>query len=141
MVWGNAQFTSTFDGVCPRCAGPVSLTLEVCDDHAGGQGEVCANCDAVFATWARRRCDVCRFDLMVPAWHHLLQHPAIAGFFFEQGVSTIPWTWETLTDEAVRPTKEAVGEGPFQLQFTFEVDGETLDATLDEELEVIGVSG
>lgn len=141
MTWGNSRFTPMYDGVCPRCAGPVSLTLQICDDHEGGRGQVCANCDAVFAVWALRVCDVCGFDLMVPAWHHLLGHPAVSGFFYERGVTTTPWTWEMLTAEAVRPVGEDIAEDPFRLRFTFELDGDELDVTLDEKMEVVMAEG
>ncbi len=137
MAWGNAQFTSMYDGVCPRCAGPVSLTIETCDDHTGGQGEICEECTAVFATWAHRECDICRFDAVVPAWVHLLQHPGVAGFFFDHDVVTIPWTWEVLTAATVRPTREEVSDDPFRVQFRFEVDGDHLDVRLDDALDVV----
>lgn len=139
VTWGDSKMTPMFDGVCPRCAGPVSLTLQVCDDHEGGRGRVCETCDAVFAVWARRVCDVCRYEHITPAWTHILRHPVISGFFYERGVMTTSWTWEVLTAEVVRPTREAITEDPFRLQFKFEADGDELDVTLDGELDVIGV--
>lgn len=140
VTWGDSKMTPMFDGVCPRCAGPVSLTRQVCDNHKGGRGRVCENCDAVFAVWARRVCEVCKFDLMVPAWHHLLRHPAVAWFFYERGVMTISWTWEMLTAEVVRPTREDITEDPFRLQFRFEADRDELYVTLDDELRVVDVA-
>lgn len=140
MAWGDSRITPMYDGVCPRCAGPVSLTLQVCNEHEGGRGRVCENCDAVFAVWARRKCGVCRFEFMVPAWHHLLRHPAVASFYYEGGVKTTSWSWEILTAETVRPTREVVTEDPFRLQFRFEVEGDELDVTLDAELDVLDVT-
>lgn len=140
MTWGDSQITPMYGGVCPRCAGPVTLSLQVCDDHDGGQGRICDNCDAVFAVWARRICEVCRFEFMVPAWHHLLQHPAVGGFFYDHGVITTAWTWEMLTAEVVRPTEEKLDEDPFRLCFTFDVDGDELDVTLNDELRVVDVA-
>lgn len=137
MTWANSRFTPMYDGVCPRCAGSVSLTLQICNTHEGGSGRVCEHCDAVFAVWVRRSCRVCGFELMVPAWHHLLEHPAVAGFFYERGVMTTPWTWEVLTAEAVRPVTEILTEDPFRLGFTFELDGDALNVTLDEEMKVV----
>jgi hypothetical protein len=139
IAWANSHLTPMYEGVCPRCAGPVSLSLQVCEDHDGGRGRVCEQCDAIFAVWAERICEVCRFEFLVPAWHHLLGHPTVAGFYYQRGVTTTPWTWEMLTAEVVRPTEELT-EDPFRLQFTFDVDGDELVVTLDEELAITDVA-
>lgn len=139
MAWGDSQLMPMYDGVCPRCAGPVSLSLQVCDDHQGGQGRICEHCDAVFAVWARRICEVCRFEFMVPGWHHLLQHPRVAGFFYDRDVMTSSWTWEVLTAEVVRPTEEKLDEEPFRVHYTFAVGDDELDVTVDDELDVLDV--
>lgn len=141
MAWGDSHITPMYDGVCPRCAGPVSLSLQVCDNHEGGDGRVCENCDAVFAVWAHRICEVCRFEFMVPGWHQLLKYPAVAGFFHDREVMTSSWTWEVLTAEVVRPIEEEFDEDPFRLRYRFQAKGDKLDVTLDERLRVIDTAG
>ncbi|MFC7136960.1 hypothetical protein ACFQRB_11755 [Halobaculum litoreum] len=46
------------DGICPRCGGESTATIEVCDDHDGGE-EPCSACGVTMPAVVRTTCRVC----------------------------------------------------------------------------------
>ncbi|MFB6186381.1 MAG: winged helix-turn-helix domain-containing protein, partial [Halobacteriaceae archaeon] len=58
------------NGNCPRCAGSVDQSIEVCDDHRPN-GAICGNCNTRFAVIYDYRCTNCNHRKRGGFSHHL----------------------------------------------------------------------
>lgn len=74
-------------GVCDLCSGPMTASLDICEDHASDG--LCRTCDLVPRATVRFRCSVCkRIHHLMPV--NLVQlHPAGIAFFWDQGIPLV----------------------------------------------------
>jgi hypothetical protein len=126
------------EGVCPECAGTVSGSLDVCEDHGLDDGEendeLCPACGTRYPVWPRLTCDNCKFSTIYPPWFRVLSVPAVASFCRDHGVDPGPaLTWETWRALATVDTR-VVATDPLVVEVTFEVDDETVTATVEGSL-------
>jgi hypothetical protein len=120
-------------GICPECAGTVSGSLDVCEDHElpGGSDELCRSCGTRYPVWPRLICDNCKFSTIYPPWFRALAVPEVAAFCRDHGVDSGPaLTWETWRALGAVDTR-VVSTGPLVVEVTFEVDDETVTATME----------
>lgn len=122
--------------VCPRCTAPTELSIaSVCLEH-DVSGDFCDTCEHRNGVRIRFECTNCVFEKTAPAIMGLLDVPEIMRFAAEHGLNTtdrgIEWGW--YYEESVLQTD------PYEFEFTFTLDEETLTLTVDEEFTVTSSS-
>jgi DNA-binding transcriptional ArsR family regulator len=138
----DSKLSPMMKGVCPECAGRVSLSFDVCDDHHVAESGLCPRCDTRFSVWARYECDHCKYDRNAAMWFAALNHPAVIAFYHDHGLDeTIPFrklTWENA--EYVRNvTQEVVERDPYRFRVRIPIEDEAIVVHLDERLDVRSV--
>lgn len=143
----NAAFTGGvlqfgLGGVCDTCRGPMDGWLRVCDDHAT-EG-MCPNCGWQAAVVARFRCTVCKRHHQVVPWWLVIDHPAVVAFYYDRGVSLqyedgVSFQPRIASNLQAHHDQELVSADPPQVRVTIQYEGDELQLTLDEELNVIDV--
>lgn len=131
---------SLVEGVCPRCAGPVDTSLEICEDH-DSEGP-CDNCGAVWPINFRSRCRVCKRSSGGPPNWMVGFHPDVVGFYSERGVQ-----YQFASDGGFGPTvldpeneQTVVSDDPLRVRITYEYEGDQLEVLIDEEMNVLEVT-
>ncbi|WP_433629192.1 winged helix-turn-helix domain-containing protein [Halomicrococcus sp. NG-SE-24] len=141
-VWTGGLLHSGLGGVCDACSGPMEGWLHLCDDHTA-EG-VCPNCGWRDAVVARFRCGVCkRHHQMVP-WWLVINHPVVVAFYYDHGV---PLQYEDGVHFQPRielnlqahHDQELVSVDPPLVRVTIDYEGDELQLTMDEELNIIEV--
>lgn len=131
-TWGHLDAIAAANNVCPRCSARVEFSIQVCENHDATDG-LCKQCDHRLAVWVRFRCTNCIYEQGVTAVMALLTVPDLLAFVGKHGFNTtgdgIEWGWEY--EEDIRSTD------PFEAQFTFTIDGDSLTLTVDEDLSVV----
>lgn len=122
-------------GVCPRCSARVASTVQVCEDHDAGPGH-CDKCDQQFGVSIGVSCTNCILEQESVFSKHLLAEPRLMAFMIDHGVDPVSPNGFHLfrMDERIRSVD------PFEGEFTFAAEDETLTLTVNEELEVTDVS-
>lgn len=138
----DSKISPMMKGVCPECAGQVTLSYDVCEDHHVDETTLCPNCDARFEVWTVYECDHCKYQRASAMWFAALNHPAVIAFYHEHGLDeTIPFrklTWENA--RFVRNiTHEVVDTAPYRFEVRIPVGGEALVVDLDADLDVLSV--
>lgn len=118
-------------GVCPRCSAPVTSTVQVCEDHDDGPGH-CDRCDQEFGVTIAVSCTNCILEQESVFSKHLLAEPQLMAFMIDHGVDPVSPDGFHLfrMEERIRSVD------PFEAEFTFAAETETLTLTVNEELEV-----
>jgi hypothetical protein len=114
-------------GFCTLCGGQVERTLV--QDFAD-TGEPVANVPVVGMS-----CRECGFGTTQIVGALVLDHPAVIGFLFDQGVDireTPIWEFDWLAEDHAAITSE----DPLRIDVTVEEGTETIDLTLDEDFSV-----
>jgi len=136
-TWANLEILAMSAGICPRCSATVEPSLSVCADHDADDG-LCATCGGRYAVGLSFECTNCIFRS--------------GGVFIIALVATTPML-DFLTDHGLNPVvpdstrrvqavhadyeEELLSRDPFRARFTFDVDGDTLTLTVDDDLEVV----
>lgn len=135
-----AQFAA---GVCPWCMGQVESTLHVCDDHDPGADDVCRACGRQWECAARFVCTICKLNPQVDLQRHSEHNPSVIAFYREHGINLNDLDMETLRRlEALRADADhdSVSTDPPRVRVTFRREGDELQLTYDEELNVVAVT-
>jgi len=82
----DAKIAPMMKGVCPECAGRISISHDVCREHDPDVSGLCAACDTRFPVWSQFTCEHCRYSRRSPPWFVALNHPAVVAFYHEHGV-------------------------------------------------------
>lgn len=126
------------EGVCPVCTGRVDASLSFCENHDMSEA-ACPECG-----WIRRpvgqTCAVCKFRWLHTAGQAIATHPAVIGFHYERGISFDIANFEHYV-RVLEWEEDLVSEEPLELRVTVPVDGDELQLTLDERVEVIDIDG
>lgn len=140
FVWVVGELGMAVNGVCPRCGAPVENSLNVCTSH-DTVDEHCDHCDRRYAATVQYRCTNCVYVVGgILGTIRLLPEPDLRTFLIDHGFdpvapsSTRFWKATQVYDEDIR------GTDPFEAQFTFTVDGDTLALTVDDDLSVIEIA-
>ncbi|WP_267643675.1 winged helix-turn-helix domain-containing protein [Haloarchaeobius amylolyticus] len=123
--WTRSRFHLAMDGICPNCAGEMSMTVEG-DPDAGGVS-------------SHHRCGNCKYEARAPLFGHVVRHPAVVSFYYDRGidVADLPY-WEL--QALAREFDETVStEDGWTATVTIEADDESLRLTLDDSLAVTTV--
>lgn len=134
-TWGFRDMVALSNGVCPRCSGRLDQAAECCPDHRSGGG-LCETCGNRHAVQIRSRCDTCIFAHEGAFVLKLLTNTQLLAFITAHDLNPVLDNWEFgwRYDESVTATD------PFEARFTFDIEGDRLTLTVDEELDVTAVS-
>lgn len=138
----DSKVSPMMKGICPECAGQVTHTHDVCEDHAPDESGLCPTCDTRFSVWTTYECDHCRYSRTTATWFVAMNHPAVIAFCHDHGLEeTIPF--RKLTGDNARfvrdVTQTVVQRDPYRFRVTIPVESDVLVVTLDEDLDVRSV--
>lgn len=139
------QFELQLRGICPECSGPVDDWLHICEDHRPEGGRACPTCGTQYEVSVNYVCSVCKHRGHAVAQAAVHDHPAVVAFCYEHGIeqtfdlespSACGRLWAHLFDRDY----VVVSEDPVRVRITVPGDGEELQLTIDEDLDVVDVS-
>lgn len=121
-------------GVCPRCSARVTQTVRVCEEHDSSAGH-CDRCNQQFGVTIAVSCTNCIFEQESVFSKYLLADPRLMAFMIDHDIDPLcPNGFHLFSlDERIRSVE------PFEGEFTFRADGETITLTVNEELVVSDV--
>jgi DNA-binding transcriptional ArsR family regulator len=122
------------DGFCWHCEGPVALSVQPL--ATTGDGDPPA--DVADVPIARFECERCGNVITSDLGSAFVDHPAVAGFYFDRGVDVREHPFETF-DTLVPDRSEIRERDPFRASVTFPADGETVTLVVDGDGEVVAV--
>lgn len=134
-VWTAINMHAVGRGMCPRCSGAVTRSVDVCEAHESIDGS-CEQCGRHFAGIASANCTNCIFEMQAGIAAHLGATIELMEFLIEQGI-------DPLAPEEFHPYA-AVEENiqstdPFFGRYTFTIESESLTLSVDEQLSVKSV--
>ena len=122
-------------GFCWHCDGQVAATVVPVSEMITA-AEIPAQFHGL--PMARYECQRCGVDLTADLGITLLDHPAVAGFFYDHGIDVREeslWSFHaTDTDQSQFRERE-----PVRATMTYTADGATLTLVVDEDLDVVSV--
>ncbi len=135
FTWAYAEWLVAANDVCPRCSAVVERSIRVCEEHDPDE-RFCNQCGHQHAIGFETRCTNCRFTLRSIGSMHVVAATEVIDFISDHGINPIsdPWDWGWEYDE------EIVSLDPLRATFTFSIDDETLEVTVDQDLTVIDSS-
>ena len=128
--------------VCPECIGELDLRVHICEDHEPRHEAPCPACDRQWGTVARFACKTCKQASTWPVALISFTHPLVEAFAWRHGfelgyglrdMETSQW----VADQHEAAKEELVETDPVQVRITHRNDGEMIQLTFDEELNVI----
>lgn len=136
-VYYDGKLTPMVKGVCPECAGSITIEHDVCRNHE--QTGLCGQCETRFAIWSTFTCEYCRYTRKPVMWFAALHHPGVIAFLYQHGLEeTFPF--RKLTSENADLVRDISGEvaqtDPLRFHVTVPVERSILRVVLDEELDV-----
>ncbi len=138
-IWSAHRRASVMDGVCPECAGTMSITsINICDDHQPDWDEYqyCENCESIFRIIVSHICEQCKYHWAMPVSNYLTMEPAVTAFYYEHGIEfdfSTPEQFSLLLDIE----KELLSEDPLRIGITISLEGDELDLTFDGRMDVV----
>lgn len=136
-----------FEEICPDCSGPVEWSLDICENHEVVSGQRCPNCGRSNAILVRETCTVCKSAGHGSPGIKVLLHPAVISFYYEHGVE-IGFTGSLDFEDISRILalvkefeEEVLSTDPPRIRVTASHEGDELHLTLDQDMNVIEVSG
>lgn len=116
-------------GVCPRCSAKVSQAIRACADHDPGPGH-CDRCDQQFGVVIAVDCTNCILEQESVFSKHLLAEPRLMEFMIDHDIDPLNPNGFHLfrMEERIRSVE------PFEGEFTFTADDESITLTVNEEL-------
>lgn len=139
VTWGHLELMAASGELCPRCSARLDREVEACRDHDASDG-LCATCGNRDAVSVSLTCTNCIYDEGGSAIVGLAGAPPLLAFLTTRGYDLVspegdghPAVSRVLNDyeETVESTD------PFRATFTFSVDGDELELTVDEDLAVV----
>ena len=132
-AWITLTMHAASRGICPRCSGRVDHSVAVCDSHDASEG-TCDTCGNRFEAWSSVACTNCTFDIRSGMAGYLLTRPEVMAFLIDNGVDPIA-AGDFHPYAAAKET--ILSHSPFEAQYIFTVEGDTLTVTVDEDLSVV----
>lgn len=126
------------EGVCPECAGMVTATIDICDDHAVDDERLCETCNTRNRFWVEYVCENCRYTRRSALWYRVLNQPEMISRYSERSGSSVSFrklTWEN-PPYIEDITEEVVSRDPLEVRTTIRLDGETFRVTVGSDLRI-----
>lgn len=136
-TWGNLEILAMSVGICPRCSATVDRTLRVCENHdtSGGLCPECRNRQAVRTTVS---CTNCIFQSGGLFDINLVSNTDLLDLLTDHGLNpVVPDSIRRVNEVHGDYGEELLSTEPFRARFIFDVDGDTLALTVDDDLEVV----
>ncbi len=141
----DAKIVPMMAGVCPECAGQTAVEIDICDDHRATLDSLCPECDSRYKVWSEYYCTGCDYRRRSALWFKLMNHSTVIAFFHEFGDLDEFIPLRKLTAENARfitdITETVVSDDPLRIRVDIPFEGHTLQVTVDEALNVVGVDG
>jgi len=134
------EFAALHDDVCPHCSSSVETTLNVCTDHDPGAKTLCTSCDRSHMAEVWMVCSTCKRSTFPPVTVVVLDNPDVTAFYHEHGIKHRFATWEAFV-RSFDVGEELVSEDPLRMRLTIPAGNDELELTLDENLNVLDVTG
>ncbi|SFC75861.1 hypothetical protein SAMN05444422_1225 [Halobiforma haloterrestris] len=125
--------------VCRECAGSISTSVSVCEDHRTPAREPCPRCGTRFPAWTDQRCDTCGFAKRLPVEPFVLTLSPVVGFLASEGIDILTPDFTEIIEPLQDRVETTVTEDPVRVSVTIEGETRTLSVSLDDELEVVGL--
>ncbi len=140
ITWNAAQYPVVTRGVCPECTGRLARSLDVCEDHPVGTGPECSACGTRLAVWVGHVCENCGYSRHFGLWPYAWRHRDVNAFYLDHGLDVNGLTWAqagALIDSI--EYEEVVATDPLRVRQVIRVDGDRLEVTFDENLDVVAL--
>lgn len=129
-------------GVCPRCAGVVSSSLQICDSHEPGDRSACSTCGHHANPRLKWICSTCKYEGSGSPGATVILHPAVVSFYHRHGIGIGYNINDVETASAVlelmaNHEQELIARDPPRIQVTLEHNGDKLTLILDDSLAVL----
>jgi DNA-binding transcriptional ArsR family regulator len=139
-TWLTLEVLAMASGVCPRCSASLSTSVGVCEAH-DYTAEYCDECSNRHAVQVVFRCANCFYSRGGAAGLALVTDGHLLTFLLEHGINPLsPSGPAAFTAALLGYDEDLVSLEPLQARFTFDVEGDELSITVDEELNVVDVS-
>lgn len=141
-IWSAHRRASVMDEVCPECAGSMPVeSIDICADHDPDWDnyQYCEGCGSIFWMRVSHVCEVCKYSWKLPTLFYPTRHPAVVAFFYEHGIEFDLAVHEQRT-LILDFREELVSADPVRIRTTIPIEGEELQLTFDEGMDVIDVS-
>jgi len=136
-TWGNLEILAMSAGICPRCSATVDHTLRVCEDHDGSGGR-CTECRSRQAVRLTVSCTNCIFQSGGIFGITLVSNTHLLDLLTDHGLNPVAPDSTRQVNEVHGDHEESlVSRDPFRARFTFDVDGDRLALTVDDDLDVV----
>jgi hypothetical protein len=125
--------------VCRECAGSITSSISVCDDHQTQGNDPCNTCGTRFTAWGELRCETCGFAKRLPVEAFFMGLTPVIGFLNDLGIDILSPAFDVVVDLLQNRFRISVDEGPFRVTAAIEGKEETLRVSLDEDMNVTDV--
>ena len=119
--WIRSQFAQAVAGFCPNCSGRLDPSIDLDDEER---------------YLARYDCPRCGSETSSSVGATLLFRPEVIAFAYENGIDAVETPYWEL-DWLRRGNTKVVSTDPLRLRVRIAIEGEILDVTVDEDLEVL----
>lgn len=126
--------------ICRECAGSISTSVSVCDDHQVSERTPCSYCGTRFPVWAEQRCDSCGFAKRLPVEPFVLTLTPVIGFLANEGIDVLAPVFTEIIELLQRRVETTAAQEPFRVSVTIEGGAKSLSVMLDDDLNVVDLN-
>lgn len=136
VEWTYLEILALANGICSRCSSRVEQNFNVCEDHDAATG-VCGNCNRRHAVLVDYDCTNCtKVEERIPIGLHLLSKTELQSFASNLGINLTRPSWED-NSFLVGYEERDLKSDQFVVRLIYVIDGEQIELTVDEDLDVI----
>jgi hypothetical protein len=139
LAWDFLERIAVSNGICPRCSAVVDRHLSACEHHRTGEElcEVCGNRHQVMLTAEFPACPMESEGILPTAVHG---YPVVMEFEASHGFKPVVPTREQWTTMKEVWEVDVPSLDPLRARVTYSLDGDLLEVTVDERLNVVDVT-
>lgn len=135
QIWNNLKFMTLAHDLCGWCSGTLEHEVDVCEDHDASEGR-CDECGHRLPIWLRSACTNCIVEHQTTVGARVYGREEMQKFILDHGADPVSST----ASERPPFDHEVLSTNPFEGKFIYRGIDETLEITLDENLDVVDVS-
>ncbi len=140
-IWGTHRRASVMDGVCPECAGDMSInSIDICNDHRPDWDEYqfCEACGSIFWMLVSNICEECKYQWRLPTLFYPTRQPAVIAYYYDHGIEFDLATYEQRT-LLLDYREELVSEDPIRIRISIPLEDDELRVTFDDKMDVVEI--
>ncbi len=133
-TWSMSKMLSHSKGVCWRCAAPVNVSVQVCEDHDKTE-PFCDQCTHRYAVQVSISCTNCPFSEGGLLAHLVISNTEVLSFLTSHGINPVsppPEFYEILSTH----DEQVVSVNPLEVRLRFAFDDDAISVTVGEGLSV-----